>query len=206
MNFSIFIMAFSLITSSSLKKYNEDSVSQMNHSIPVENELMELMNKTMSTMNNIKMNGDFDYDFANLMIMHHQMAIDMSRVEIEKGIDQTIKYIANGIIVAKEIEIRIMQQILQNYKISMTNNQISNSHKIVAEMKLMMDKMSKIKMSKNIDKDYVAMMIPHHQSAVAMAKQQLKYGKQNGLIDLAKNSFEDQNFEINLFKNWQAKN
>ena len=73
-------------------------------------------------------------------------------------------------------------------------------------MKLMMDKMNAIIMTNNIDKDYVAMMIPHHESAVEMAKNQLLFGTQNNLVTLAKNIIEDQNFEIEEFKKWQINN
>lgn len=178
----------------------------MNHSMPMENDVMQSMNKTIKTMNNATINGDFDYDFANLMIMHHQMAIDMSRLEIQKGSDPTIKKMANGIIAAQEIEVKEMQQFIQNYKIPVSKNQTSNSSKIATEMKSMMNKMNQITMTNNVDKDYVAMMIPHHESAVAMAKYQLKFGTQNNLISLAKNIIEDQNYEIQAFKNWESKN
>jgi uncharacterized protein (DUF305 family) len=205
MKISILLITFIISTANSCKNV-DDSESQMNHSMLIENELMQSMNKTNTAMNNAKMNGDFDYDFANLMIMHHQMAIDMSRVELEKGIDQSIKNMANGIVVAQEIEIREMQQFIKNYKVPVTNNQTSNSFKIATEMKSMMDKMNQIKMTSNIDKDYVAMMIPHHESAVAMAKMQLKFGIQNVIVDLSKNIIEDQNYEIDEFKKWQINN
>ena len=156
-------------------------------------------------MNNAKITGNFDYDFANLMIMHHQMAIDMSQVELEKGTDQTIKNMANGIVVAQKIEIRQMQQFIENYKIPLSNNLLNKSLKLTDEMKSMMDKMNTIKMTDNIDKDYVAMMIPHHESAVAMAKNQLLFGTQNPLVALAKNIIEDQNYEIEEFQKWQSK-
>jgi uncharacterized protein (DUF305 family) len=141
-----------------------------------------------------------------LMIMHHQMAIDMSRVEIEKGNDKNIQNMAKGIVAAQEIEIREMQQFIQKYKIPDNKNQTSNSYKIASEMKSMMDKMSTIITNNDIDNDYVAMMIPHHESAVSMAKMQLKYGNQNVLIELSVNIIEDQSYEIDEFKKWQTNN
>ncbi len=42
------------------------------------NGLMASMNTMMDKMNSMKMCGDFDLDFANMMIAHHQGAIDMS--------------------------------------------------------------------------------------------------------------------------------
>ena len=206
MKISILLIAFSLITANSCKKIDAEEEPEINHSMPMENDLIQSMNKTITTINNATINGDFDYDFANLMIMHHQMAIDMSREEIQKGSDPTIKKMANGIIAAQEIEIKEMQQFIQNYKIPLTNNKLIKSLKLTTEMKSMMDNMNKIIMTNNIDKDYVAMMIPHHESAVAMAKDQLKFGSQDVLIELSKNIIEDQNYEIQEFKNWESKN
>ncbi len=206
MKISILFILFSFFMQNSCKNIDNEDETKMSNSMPIENDLMYSMNKTNAEMNNAKMNGDFDYDFANLMIMHHQMAIDMSRVQIEKGNDQSIKDMANGIVVAQEIEIREMQQFIQNYRIPKNNNQTSNSYKIASEMKTMMDEMNAVKMTNNIDKDYVAMMIPHHESAVTMAKMQLLFGTQNVLVDLSKNIIEDQSFEIDEFKNWQTKN
>ena len=42
------------------------------------NSLMTSMSSMMDRMKNAKMTGDFDIDFANMMIEHHQGAIDMS--------------------------------------------------------------------------------------------------------------------------------
>jgi uncharacterized protein (DUF305 family) len=206
MKISILMLFFSLITANSCKNTDAEETMQMNNSMPMENEVMQSMNKTNSMMNSAKMNGDFDYDYANLMIMHHQMAIDMSLVEIEKGSDQTIKDMAKGIVAAQEIEIREMQQFIQKYKIPNTNNQTSNSYKIATEMKSMMNKMNEKIMNINIDNDYVTMMIPHHESAVEMAKMQLQYGKQDALIELSKNIIDDQSYEIDEFKKWQTNN
>lgn len=206
MKMSVSLILFCSLAINSCKNHEVAQELKMNHSMSIENDLMQSMNKTTSTMNNTTMNGDFDYDFANLMIMHHQMAIDMSQVAIEKGNDQVIKSMANGIAVAQNIEIKQMQQFIQNYKIPSNNDQNSNSSKIATEMKSMMNNMHKVKMYDNIDKNYVAMMIPHHESAVAMAKQQLEFGKQNSMITLAKNIIEDQTFEIEKFKKWQTNN
>jgi uncharacterized protein (DUF305 family) len=206
MNFSVFLMTFSLITSSSCKEHEADQVSQAKHFLSVKNEITQSVEKAAITINNTSLNGDFDYDFANLMIMQHQIANEMSRIEIKKGKDEIIKKMANGIIVAQEIEIRQMQQFLKSYKIVITQNQVSNSYKITLAMKAMIERMSKMNRSENVDKDYVAMMIPHHKSAVLIANQQLKFGREIVLLELSKNIIEDQGFEIQEFKKWQAKN
>lgn len=204
MKISILLMLFSLFSVSTCKQNDEDEIQKTNHSMSIDNELMKTIDKTNATLNNAKMNGDFDYDFAYLMIMHHQMAIDMSKVQIEKGSDQTIVNMAKGIVAAQEIEIREMQEFIKKNIIPVKNNEISNSAVIATEMKSMMSKMHEINLTQNIDKDYVAMMIPHHETAIAMSKMQIKFGTQNDLIQLSKNIVEDQTFEIDEFKKWQS--
>ena len=55
------------------------------------------------------------------------------------------------------------------------------------------------------DRDFVRMMVPHHQSAVDMAKAELQYGKDADLKVLAKSIVEDQEREIALMKAWEDK-
>ena len=57
------------------------------------NEMMESMNGMKAKMDAMKMTGDFDLDFANMMIEHHQGAIDMSNIEVSKGADKKMKNI-----------------------------------------------------------------------------------------------------------------
>ncbi len=59
--------------------------------------MMASMNKMMDNMESMKMSGDFDMDFANMMIEHHQGAIDMSAIEVKSGTDAGIKSIAKNI-------------------------------------------------------------------------------------------------------------
>ena len=54
------------------------------------------------------------------------------------------------------------------------------------------------------DKDFVAMMIPHHQGAVAMCKVELQYGKDAQLRQLCTGIVKAQDDEIAQMKRWQA--
>ena len=52
----------------------------------------------------------------------------------------------------------------------------------------------------SIDKDFVAMMIPHHQGAVEMAKSYLKSGTNPALLQLARNIVQAQQREIGIMR------
>lgn len=69
----------------------------------------------------------------------------------------------------------------------------------VAENDAAMDKMMAamaIKPSADIDHDFAAMMIPHHQGAIEMAQAELRYGRNEQLRRIAQEIIVDQQQEI----------
>jgi uncharacterized protein (DUF305 family) len=74
--------------------------------------LMKNMNKRMDSM---QMTGDTDRDFAEMMIVHHQAAIDMAEEELKSGHDPFLKNLADRIIKDQAKEIEEMQQWLKKH-------------------------------------------------------------------------------------------
>jgi uncharacterized protein (DUF305 family) len=64
-----------------------------------------------------------------------------------------------------------------------------------AAMTRMMDGMT-ARPTGNIDRDFVAMMVPHHQGAIDMAVLELRYGKNEQLRRIAQEIIVDQMQEI----------
>jgi uncharacterized protein (DUF305 family) len=56
----------------------------------------------------------------------------------------------------------------------------------------------------NPDRDFVTMMIPHHQGAVDMAEIELQYGKDPDLRKLAQDIIASQKKEISFMQAWTA--
>jgi len=67
----------------------------------------------------------------------------------------------------------------------------------------MMDAMGAMKPVGEADKDFVMMMMPHHQGAIDMAQIQLKYGKDPMLRQMAEQIIKSQQEEIDKMKKWQ---
>lgn len=61
---------------------------------------------------NISFTGNADRDFANLMIRHHQSAIDMARVALEHARETEIRNLAETIVRDQEREIAQMRAFL----------------------------------------------------------------------------------------------
>jgi uncharacterized protein (DUF305 family) len=70
----------------------------------------------------------------------------------------------------------------------------------VAAMQRMMADMT-IKPTGDVDRDFVAMMVPHHQGAVDMAKAELKYGRNAQLRQLAQEIVAAQQKQITVMRN-----
>jgi uncharacterized protein (DUF305 family) len=64
-----------------------------------------------------------------------------------------------------------------------------------AAMEQMMKAMA-IRPSGDVDRDFVALMVPHHESAIAMARVELRYGKNEQLRRMAQEIVVTQQQEI----------
>lgn len=67
--------------------------------------LTHSMQDGMKKMDAMNMTGDVDKDFAMMMKMHHQQALDMAQIEIDQGKSPKMKAMAKKIISAQKKEI-----------------------------------------------------------------------------------------------------
>lgn len=181
----------------------KDTMSKMDN-MNMDNGLMAAMNASMDKMSSMKMTGDFDNDFASMMIEHHQGAIDMSEVELKSGKDETLKAMAQKIITAQKAEQDMFRDIVKNSKpMKMEMGKHDELSESMADMK---SKMSTMKMTGDTDKDFAMMMTSHHEDAIKMSKDELSHGMNDKLKQMAKKGIADQQKEIGEFKAWMDKN
>jgi uncharacterized protein (DUF305 family) len=166
------------------------------------NEMMTLMHKMSAEMDAMTMTGDADHDFAMMMIMHHQGAIDMGNKEIEKGDDVIIKAMAQTMITMQQAEIVELQAFLQGHAaVNSAEGQEWDMEAMNAMEK--MDKNSDLDvLTGDIDHDFAILMINHHQSATEMAQSLLHHGHHDELKEMANMMIEDQTKEINDLQTW----
>ncbi len=179
-----------------------DSTGHATHSNPSQdnNAITASMNKMMREMHNIKPTGNNEIDFATMMIQHHKGAVDMSKIELEQGKDSTLKAFAQKVIDDQDKEIRFMEAYISRSAKTGSANTAAFQEAMNGSMKAMMENHPQV--YNDIDKDYAAQMIPHHQSAVDMAKAYLQYGKDPELTTLCKNIISSQEKEIGWLSEW----
>ena len=74
------------------------------------------MGRAMARMNQdmmVKPSGNYDRDFAAMMVPHHQGAVDMARIELQFGKDPVLRRLAQAIIVEQLQEIEVMNLALK---------------------------------------------------------------------------------------------
>jgi uncharacterized protein (DUF305 family) len=172
------------------------------------------MNKMMADMA-VKPTGDADRDFVAMMVPHHQGAIDMAQAELQYGHNQKLLRIAQEIVVEQLQEIAAMR--LAIGEPASPTWVTDGAHEAPAPLKAApdsdaafisrsnaaMDKMMTdmaVKSTGDVDHDFVAMMVPHHQGAIDMAQAELRYGQNPQLKTVAQEIIVDQMQEIALMR------
>lgn len=72
-------------------------------------ELMAGMEKMHAAMMSIKASGNSDRDFVQLMLPHHEAALDMAKAELLHGSDPQMRRLAQEIIADQQSEIELMK-------------------------------------------------------------------------------------------------
>ncbi|HEV2730065.1 MAG TPA: DUF305 domain-containing protein [Terriglobales bacterium] len=80
-------------------------------------DLMKNMETMHAAMTAVKPSGNEDVDFVNLMLPHHQAAVDMARTELLYGRDPQMRRLAQEIIADQKSEIQLMQLWLDRQRV-----------------------------------------------------------------------------------------
>ena len=75
-------------------------------------DMKSMMKNNDDKMSSMKMTGNADVDFAMMMRIHHQGAIDMAEAELRDGKDTQMRKLATNIIAAQKKEIAQLDKFL----------------------------------------------------------------------------------------------
>lgn len=172
-----------------------------------QNTYMNLMHQMMERMDTMTKTKDTDHDFAAMMRMHHQGAIDMANKVIEQGNNAEIKAIAQQMVQKQQQEIGELTAFLAAHSIDPENStgEPFNIEQMGAMMKMMKANDLRILTGK-ADQDFAQLMIDHHQSAIETSEALIKYGKETETKELAEKIITDQKIEISKLQDWLLEN
>jgi len=159
---------------------------------------------TTSTM----MSANIDRHFIEQMIPHHQDAIAMAEIALQKTERPENKKLAQDIKRTQSEEITQMKSWYKSWYGSdvLEDSNETTSEGMMGQMHggMMGDKTdtTTLENASNFDKAFIEEMIPHHQMAVMMANMLLQGTNREEMKQLAKNIIATQTKEINEMRQW----
>lgn len=167
--------------------------------------MQEIMNNMMQEMNQMQMTCDPDIDFANMMIMHHEAGIKMSEAELQYGHEAEAKMMAEEAIEGDEASIQRLEAFLSAHpQAEPLSDEMCRQYtkEIDAAMKTMINCMKAAGRSNDVDVNYAAQMICHHQGALDMSTIELKYGDDTAARAEASKIITEQSAHIMMLANF----
>jgi len=176
-------------------------MSSMSMPVPMLPGMMSMDMKSMtSAMTSLsKLNGkSFDRAYLSMMIPHHMAAVSMSKAVLPVSKDDQVKGWANAIIQSQQQEITTMNALLKPYG-------GPNTALMTVMQKSMGGMTGMVKMAKDPDLAFVQGMVPHHSSAIDMAKMALEKSKDAQILKLSRDIVTAQAGEMYDFQTWLSK-
>ena len=171
---------------------NKDSSGPGNSSA-----LNQSMQSGMEKMMNMKMTGDADHDFATMLRMHHQSAVEMSDLELKHGKNAKIKELASKIKASNQKEITEIDQFLSSHKPQGSSSKLGEK-----AMEIM--RSGTASTNQNMDHDYASLMAEHHRQGIEMARSFLQQGKTSTMKQMANKVISQQTKQEQELKKLQA--
>lgn len=151
--------------------------------------------EAMAGMTGTETAAPYDAQFIDGMIMHHQGAIDMANDALKQAQRPEIKTLAGDIIKAQEAEIKQMQDWRTAWY---------SDFKDTGGMSMDMGMMEVAPGDAPYDIRFIDAMIPHHESAIAMANDAKMKSQRPEILTLADEIIKAQTAEIAQMKAWRA--
>ena len=141
-----------------------------------------------------------DRAFVAEMVPHHESAVEMAKVAQEKAQHDEVKRLADAIIQTQNAEIETMNAL----DAQMENDGVEKGDLGMKMNEMDMSDMSMLENAKPFDREFIDMMIPHHQDAIVMARMELEQGKSADAMKLAEAIIDAQTKEIDEMNMWRV--
>jgi uncharacterized protein (DUF305 family) len=171
------------------------------------NAMKAAMTQMLDQMRQLPASGNVDHDFAHLMAAHHKGALAMAEVELAHGQDATLRTMAKNIKAdhrSETVDLEVAGKGLDGAPATYNKEDPADPFRL--KMQAAMDGLMPAMAPEtgSVDHDFAAMMLRHHQSAVAMVDAYLPRGKNVRLRAMARRTKAAHTKEIKQLQAWQA--
>ncbi|MGV8845362.1 DUF305 domain-containing protein [Tessaracoccus sp.] len=148
--------------------------------------------------------NDADTVFAQMMTVHHEGALEMSALAVEKAESKDVGDLAATIEAAQEPEIELMQSWLTAWDEPLAPSGHAGMDHGGMDMNGMTQEQVMAELQQEsgagFDEQFLTAMIAHHEGAVMMADVELSTGQNADALDLARRIIDAQESEIEQMK------
>jgi uncharacterized protein (DUF305 family) len=160
-----------------------------------------------SSDQNGRMMGNIDRHFIEQMIPHHEGAIEMAKLALEKSKRPEMISLSNGIIEAQQKEIIDMQRWYKEWfstEVSKTSlyMMVGGMMGGASHMNSVGGDLDELRVAKDFDLEFINQMIPHHEMAVMMASMLKSLTDRPEMKELADDIISSQTREIEMMRSW----
>ena len=164
----------------------------------------------MRSQNNSMVASTMDAHFIEQMIPHHEDAITMAKLALEKAKREEIKTLAQNIIDSQSKEIDQMKSWYKDWfgRDLPTGKQVMGRHGMLETSGMHMGMMgnqtdvTRLENEDDFDRAFIEEMIPHHQMAVMMASMLKNGTNRKEMRKLADDIVSAQTKEIDSMRSW----
>lgn len=147
--------------------------------------------------------NDADVMFAQMMIPHHEQAIEMSDIALDPtvGAGEKVRELATEIKGAQDPEITQMKDLLTAWAKPLTADGDMDHSSMMGGM-MTADELTQLgtKVGPEFDAAWASAMIAHHEGAIDMAETVLNDGKNAETLELARAIISAQQAEIEILR------
>ena len=143
-----------------------------------------------------------DRAFARAMIPHHEGAVDMAELAERRGEHGELKRVANEIIASQRREIATLRRVDRQ----LAGAGVKSGRLAVPERLRGMDHDTGfLEQAAQFDREFISMMVPHHEGAIRMSRAELRSGEDPRLRRLAREIIAAQEREIRQMRRWSKR-
>ena len=149
-------------------------------------------------------NGEYsDQRFIDAMVPHHEGAVEMAEVALNNAEHAEVRRLAEDIISAQRAEIEVLRGIRER-EFGSAEPAMEMSEGEMNEMMGMADP-RELANADPFDRAFIDAMIPHHESAIAMAEVALEESENEEIRTLAQDIVDAQRREIEQMNTWRER-